>query len=233
LEWAQEIIVAQNNELKKENDQLRLQLAQAQSEGGHPEPKSNHNTVPVVERKREEPWITQQATNPQQIHKRQISPQQASSERTDSTKEERQSSPNEHNRKRRHRAVSDQEGVQSRSKAVEFLDRFHASLGTTCVTMSFICAWDKLFEDLSSAHEPSSDKRKRRVHLEDFVSFAEPRHWFCFRDVCESGKQAVGFTFARGCPSHGPGCDIIIKTGDNKFGYDILATTFQEMQRRG
>jgi hypothetical protein len=227
LEGAQEVIVTQNNELKKENDQLRLQVAQAQSEEGD-------NQAPMIQQPGEEPLITQRAPVPQQMHQRQASSRQTSGQRTDSSKEEVNSSPNEHNTKRRHGVISGQERVQSRSKAVEFLNEFQASPGIARVTISFICAWNKLFDDLSGAHEPSpaTEKRKRRAHLEEFASFAEPRHWFCFRDVCENGQRAVGFVFRRACPTHGSGCDIIIKSGDNKFGYDIFASTFEEMQRR-
>ncbi|CAJ0552185.1 Ff.00g061640.m01.CDS01 [Fusarium sp. VM40] len=211
LEGAQEVIVTQNDELKKENDQLRLQVAQAQSEEWD-------NAAPMVQQSGEELLTTQRAPNPQQMHKRQAYSRQTSGQRTDSSKEEVKSSPNEHNAKRRHGVISGQERVQSRSKAVEFLNKLQ----------------DKLFDDLSGAHEPgpAAEKRKRRAHLEEFASFAEPRQWFCFRDVCENGQRAIGFTFRRVCPAHGQGCGIIIRSGDNKFGYDIFASTFEEMQRR-
>ncbi|KAM0189456.1 hypothetical protein ACHAPI_010036 [Fusarium lateritium] len=233
LEGAQEIIVAQNNELKKENDQLRLRVAQAESKRERTGSTSNNNTVPVLQRTERQLLTTQQAAIPQQTHGKQTTRQQTSGQRTDGNKEERNSSPNERNRKRRHRAISHQEGAQSGSRAVEFLDRVHASTGKNCININFVCTWDKLLDDLSSAHEPTTNKRTSRAYLQEFVNSAQTEQWFCFRDICESGKRAIDLKSTRTCPSHGPKCDIMIKKDFGVLGYQISLTTFRDKQSRG
>ncbi|KAM0228106.1 hypothetical protein ACHAP5_012027 [Fusarium lateritium] len=215
LEGAQEIIVAQNNELKKENDQLRLRVAQAESERERTESTSNTNTVPVLQRTEQQLLTTRKATIPQQMYGEQTIQQEASGQPMDGVKKEGNSSPDERNRKRRHHAISHQEGLKPRSKAVEFLDEVHASTGMDRITMSFICSSDKVFDDLASALEPAADEPKRRAHLQEFETFAEPTRWFCLRDVCESGMRAIPLD-GRTCPSHGPECDMRIRK-DSRF----------------
>ncbi|KAG7417906.1 hypothetical protein DER46DRAFT_569012 [Fusarium sp. MPI-SDFR-AT-0072] len=203
----QEFILAQNAELKKENNQLReemtvlrCQTSQAVNDGNEAIPGASV-TLSLEDVKKLRGIIQDLKRHGSELHRQ--------------TRELRDCvllKQEEFSRKRR-RTDSDTDRNKEESPAMQFLNtckRYNNQ--TTRASIGFKGPLEVFIEDLSRAQESRSslphDKMKK--NLTDFIKSNNNHGWHCLREVCEKGKLSTEVKAFSVCPLHNSDCEFLI-----------------------
>ncbi|KAF4503103.1 hypothetical protein FAGAP_658 [Fusarium agapanthi] len=215
----QDFFVAQNAELKKENNHLReentvfrCQKSQAASASNEATPGASVTMSPD-DLKKLQGILQEVKLHGSELHKK-------AGELRDSVLLKQE----EFSRKRR-RMDSDTGRNEEEIPAMQFVKlckRYNNQ--TTRCAISFQGALKPFIEDLSRAHESKSSlpHEKRRRNLADFVYSRNKPGWHCLREVCEKGKLSTEIKIYSACPLHGTDCESLIlkqQTGQGSLSF--------------
>ncbi|KAF5578835.1 hypothetical protein FPANT_9845 [Fusarium pseudoanthophilum] len=221
----QDFFVAQNAELKKENNQLREDMAilRCQSSvavnGSNKAPPGASTTMSPQDLKKLQGIIQEVKRHGSELH-------QKARELRDSVLLKQE----EFSRKRR-RTDSDTDKNEEENPAMQFIKacKRYKNQKTLCVT-TFQGTPKLLIEDLSRAHESKSSMsyEKTKRNLADFVYSRNKPGWHCLQEVCQKGKHSTEIKDFSECPHHGSYCEFLILKQQKQNALNF--TTFGDLE---
>ncbi|CVK87568.1 uncharacterized protein FMAN_05484 [Fusarium mangiferae] len=226
LKATQDFVVAQNAELKKENNQLREDMAVLRCQNSRAGNSSNEAitggsvTMSPEDLKKLQGILQEVKRHGSELH-------QKAGELRDSVLLKQE----EFSRKRR-RTDSDTDKNEEESPATQFVKSCKQyNTRTTRCTVAFQGAIKPFIEDLSHAYEPKSSlpHEKIRRNLADFAYSRNKPGWHCLRQVCEKGKLSTEAKSFSVCALHGSDCEFLIWKQQSNPG-NISFTAFGEFE---
>ncbi|KAF5723753.1 hypothetical protein FMUND_1489 [Fusarium mundagurra] len=225
LKATQDFVVAQNAELKKENNQLREDMAVLRCQSSVAVNASNEATpgasvtMSPQDLKKLQRILQEVKRHGSELH-------QKAGELRDSVLLKQE----EFSRKRR-RTDSDTDRNEEENPAMQFVKACKRYNQTTGCDITFNGALKPFIEDLSRAQESQSSlsHEKIRRNLADFVYSRNKSGWHCLREVCEKGKLSTETKVFSVCPHHGSDCEFLIWKKHNGQG-NISFTSFRALK---
>ncbi|PNP77964.1 hypothetical protein FNYG_08690 [Fusarium nygamai] len=222
LKATQDFVMAQNAELKKENNQLqedmavlRSQNSQAGNNGNEavagtsvtPSPEDVKNLQECLQEiKHESKEINLQS---QEVHRQSEEVRRQTVKLRDCVL----SKQDEFSRKRR-RTDSEANMNEEESSVMQFLKtckRYNSQTARCSIT--FNSTLERFIEDLCIVYATRTAvcHGKRRQNLEMFLNSKNKPGWHCLREVCEKGKLSTEAKNFVVCPHHGSDCEFLIE----------------------
>ncbi|KAF5580991.1 hypothetical protein FPCIR_10379 [Fusarium pseudocircinatum] len=216
----QDIITAHNTDLRKENNQLREDLAVLRSQTSHASSNGNEaNSGTAVNPSPEDVKNLQECLQEIKHESKEIRRQTVEIRDCVFNKQE------ETSRKRR-RTDSDTNGNEEESPAMQFVKscKPYNNQLTRC-SVAYKGTLSPFIEDLCRAYASRTSvcHRKRRQNLEEFLNSKNTPGWHCLREVCEKGKLSTETEILSVCPHHGSDCEFLI--WKQRAGQGIISFT--------
>jgi cell division protein FtsB len=220
----QEFIVAQNAELKKENNQLREEMAvlrrqtsQAGNDGKEASPGASI-AVRLEDVKKLQGGLQELKRQNNEIRRQ-----------AEELRDYMLNKQEEFSRKRR-RTDSDTDKSEEVSVIIQLLTGLKPYLECEKnLYVGFRVPVKNLAEDLCRARELrlSLPDSEIEANMTDFTNSRQSYMWHCLREVCEYGSRAVALASCSFCPRHKSGCEFMISKvgglypGQLRFSYSL------------